>query len=146
MISFEFRAHPLMFFKIIKPYLFVLILPFIRAVVQFLTIGKSSGFILLEFIAVVFISVLAFCGCKSVKICAKKDEILIKKGFFIKSKTKINNLQVSSICIRQNIIDSVFGSVTCNINTEAGGISKNNFEFKLYKNDAKKQKKLNNNS
>ena len=64
MINFEFRAHPMMFFKIIKPYLFVLIFPFIRAFVQLITSGKTNGFILLESIAVFFISVLAFFGWK----------------------------------------------------------------------------------
>ena len=137
MINFEFRAHPMMFFKIIKPYLFILILPFIRAIVQFLTRGAINGFFMLEFIAVTFISVLAFCGYKSIKICVKKDNILIERGFFIKSKAQINISQVTSISIKQNIVDSVFSSVTCNINTEAGILNKKVFEFKLYKNDAK---------
>lgn len=137
MINFEFRAHPMMFFKIIKPYLFILILPFIRAIVQFLTKGATNGFFLLEFIAVTFISVLAFCGYKSIKISVKKDNILIERGFFIKSKAQINISQVTSISIKQNIVDIVFSSVTCNINTEAGIFNKKVFEFKLYKNDAK---------
>lgn len=137
MISFEFRAHPLMFFRIIKPYLFVLILPFVRAFLQYVTIGKSSGTILLEFIAIVFVSVLAFCGWKAIKIGVKKNKLVVEKGFFIKSYSAIDISLISSISIKQNIIDRIIGSVTCAINTESGRFNKNDFEFKLYKNDAK---------
>ena len=137
MVSFEFRAHPVMFFKMLKPYLFILILPFIRAFVQYVKIGKTSGIILLEFIAVVFISVLAFCGWKSIKIGVKRNRLVIEKGFFIKSRSAIDLSLISSVSIKQNVIDRVIGSVTCAINTESGRFNKNDFEFKLYKNDAK---------
>lgn len=137
MINFEFRAHPTMFFKIIKPYLFVLILPFARAFLQYVTKGEVRGTIALEFIAVVFISVLAFCGWKAFKISVKKNKIIVEKGFLIKSRAAIELSCVSSMSVRRGVLDLLTGSVTCLINTEAGRLKKNDFELKLYKKDAK---------
>ncbi len=137
MIGFEFKAHPMMFFKIIKPYIFVLFLPFLRAFVQYVTIGKTSGTIFLEFVAISIISVIAFLGCKSVQISVKNNKVTIKKGFVIKNETSINISRISSISTKQNIIDLILGSVSCSINTEAGRPKKDDFKLKLYKKDAK---------
>ena len=105
MIGFEFGAHPMMIFKIIKPYLFILILPFFRAFVQYLTIGKTSGTILFEFVLIVFISILAFLGWKNIKIRVKNGKLIINKGIFIKSRVSVNVNDISSAAIKRNIID-----------------------------------------
>lgn len=137
MIGFEFKAHPLMFFKIIKPYIFVLFLPFLRAFVQYLTIGKTSGTMFLEFMAIFVISVIAFFGYKSIKISVKGNRVTIKRGFLIKGEVSIDISHISSISTKQNLLDLLFGSVSCFINTEAGRPKKDDFNLKLYKKDAK---------
>ena len=137
MIGFEFKAHPLMFFKIIKPYIFVLFLPFLRAIVQYLTIGKTSGTMFLEFVAIFVISVIAFFGYKSIKISVKGNRVTIKRGFLIKGEASIDISHISSISTKQNLLDLLFGSVSCFINTEAGRPKKDDFNLKLYKKDAK---------
>ncbi len=137
MVSFEFKAHPTMIFKIIKPYLFILILPFIRAFLQYITIGKTKGTIYFELLAIGLVAIAAFCGWRAIKIKIKNNRLIIEKGFFIKSRSVIDISCISSISIRQNIFDAITKGATCAINTEAGRPKKNDFSFKLYKSDAK---------
>lgn len=137
MVSFEFRAHPTMIFKIIKPYLFVLILPFIRAFIQYITIGKTKGTIFLEFLAIGFVAITSFCGWRAIKIKIKNERLIIEKGFFIKSRSVIDVSYISSVSVKQNMFDALTKGVTCAINTEAGRPKKNDFDLKLYRTDAK---------
>lgn len=136
MASFECSAHPTMILKIIRPYLFILILPFIRAFVQYVTIGKIKGTIYFELLAICFVSVAAFCGFKNIKIRIKDNRIIIEKGFFIKKRSVVDISCVSSILIKQNIFDSITKAVSCAINTEAGIPKNKDFKLKLYKSDA----------
>ena len=137
MINFECRAHPTMIFKIVKPYLFVLILPFIRAFVQYITIGKIKETIYFELLATGFVVVAAFCGAKAIKITVKSNSLIIEKGFLIKSQSVIDISRISSVAIKQNMFDALTKGVSCAINTEAGRLKRNDFNLKLYKTDAK---------
>lgn len=138
MIKNVFIAHPIMILRVMKPYLFVLILPLIRALVQYLMTGDINGLLTLEIVAAAFILVVAILGWRSIKITVGNDFITVEKGFFIKSCAKIEISRLSSIALKQNIFDFVFQSVSCSINTEAGRPKKSDFDIKMNIRDAKR--------
>ncbi len=132
-----YKAHPIMLFRIIKPFLFVLFIPLIRAIIQYITKGEINGLLALEILCVVFISTITVLRWRSISLNVEQEKITIKKGFLIKSCAVIEFSRISSVIVQQNIVDYVFGSVECSINTEAGMPKKSDFCFKLRKNDAK---------
>ena len=136
MIKQKFKAHPIMIFTLMKPYLFVLILPLIRALVQYLTSKKIDGLLTLEIIAFAAILTVAIIGWRSISITVNDRYLTVKKGFFIKSCAKIEISHLSSISLKQGPLDFVVGSVDCAVNTEAGTPQKSDFSFKMYKKDA----------
>lgn len=44
----EFRAHPLMLVSLIKPFLFVLVLPVLKGVIQYIIKRRVTGVLTLE--------------------------------------------------------------------------------------------------
>ena len=59
MIKTTFKAHPIMILRLMKPYLFILILPLIRALIQYITKGEINGLLAFEIIAFCFILAIA---------------------------------------------------------------------------------------
>ena len=51
MFKMTFKAHPVMILRLMKPYLFILILPLIRALIQYITKGEINGLLALEITA-----------------------------------------------------------------------------------------------
>lgn len=138
MIKTVFKAHPIMIFRQMKPYLFVLILPLVRAVVQYFTKGETNGLLMLELIALGFVLAAAILGWQAIKITVGDRYITVEKGVLIKSRACIEISRLSSISLKQNIFDFVLGSVSCEINTEAGTPKKSDFDIKMGISDAKR--------
>ena len=59
----EYRAHLLMMTKLIKPFLFILILPVVRAVLQYIEDGNIEGFVKFEFLVFAIIVAIALLRC-----------------------------------------------------------------------------------
>ena len=134
----EFKAHPLMLYRFIKPFLFVLVLPFIKGAVQYLLYKKVSGVWTLELIAFCFIFVIALLRTLMFSLKVEDDFLTVRNGFFLRRKVKIPKAELSSISYRRNIADLTFGSVTFRLNTEAGSTEKADVEFKISRKSAKK--------
>lgn len=137
MIKTEFKAHPIMIVRLMKPYLFVLILPLLRALFQYVTKGEIDGLLALELIAFAFILVMAILGWRAISITVNDRYITVKRGVFLKSCAVIEVSRLSSISLEQNILDYILRSVDCYVNTEAGRPNKSDFNLKMYKSDAK---------
>ncbi len=142
MIKTTFKAHPIMILRLMKPYLFVLILPLLRALIQYITKGEIDGLLSLELIAFGFVLAIAILGWLSISITTSDRYITIKKGFLIKSCAVIEISRLSSISLKQSVIGYIFKSVDCAINTEAGRPQKSDFEIKMHTADAKRLFKL----
>lgn len=136
MIKTTFKAHPITVLKQMKPYLFVLILPLIRACFQYFTSGTVDGLLTLEIIAFVFVLSIAVIGWRAISITVENGYITIEKGIFIKTCAKIEFSRISSISLHRGISDYFFGSVKCCVNTEAGQPQKSDFTLKMYPKDA----------
>lgn len=138
MIKNVFKAHPIMIFRVIRPYLFILVLPLIRALVQYLTSGEVDGLLTLELFAVAFILLVAILGWRSIKITVRDNFITVQKGFLIRSSAEIELSRLSSISLKQNLFEFLIGCVSCSINTEAGRPKKSDFDIKMSIKDAKR--------
>ena len=137
MIKNKFKAHPIMMARLIKPYLFIIIIPLIRALVQYAIKHEVDYLLPIEIVLFALVAVMTVFRWLSIRIKVENQRIIIKKGFFIKSRSVIDVSRVSSITVSQNILDFVCGSVSCSINTEAGRVRKSDFDIKLSLSDAK---------
>lgn len=138
MIKTEFKAHPIMILSLMKPYLFVLVLPLIRALIQYLTVGEIDGLLALEIVAFAFILTTSVLNWRSISITVNDRRLTVKKGFIFKSHAVIEVSRLSSVSLKQGPLDIIAQSVQCSINTEAGRPKKSDFSFKMQKNDAKR--------
>lgn len=138
----EYRAHPLMIAKFIKPFLFVLFLPVIRAVLQYIKIGDIDGFVKLEFLIFVAITVIAALRCIAFRVICDGKTVFIKTGIIFMRKSEIEIARLSSVQTVRNPFDIIFGSMTFKINTEAGSLRKSDFEFKLRFSDGKELSRM----
>lgn len=142
MIRSVFKAHPIMIVRLMKPYIFVLILPLIRALIQYVTRGEIDGLLALELVAFGFVLAMAILGWRAISITVNDRYVTVKKGVLIKSCSVIELSRLSSVCLKQNLIDFIFKSVDCSVNTEAGTPKKSDFSLKMHANDAKRLFKL----
>ena len=127
----EYKGHPLMMIKLIKPFLIVLLLPVVRAVIQYFTTGDISGLIGFEALALIIIVSLAFARYRAFRLICEEDKITVKTGAIIKREAKIDISKLSCVQTKQNVLDLVFRSITFKINTEAGTRGAADFEFRL---------------
>ncbi len=142
MFKTTFKAHPVMILRLMKPYLFVLIIPLIRALIQYITKGKINGLLTLEIVAFCFVVAIAVLQWRSISVSVCDEYVTVKKGFLIKSHAVIEISRISSVGLKQNVFDLMLQSVDCSVNTEAGTPKKSDFKFKMYINDAKRLFKL----
>ena len=122
---------------LIKPFLFVLIFPIIKGVLQYFLKGEVTGVLTLELIAFAAITLLAALRCASFRLICGKSTVTIKMGIILRSESVISISKLSSVQTEQNPIDAVFKAVTYRINTEAGPKGSADFEFKLSLKDSK---------
>lgn len=126
-----------MIFSLIRPFLFVLIFPVIKGVIQYFTRGRITGVLTLELIAFAAITFLAALRCASFRLICGKNTVTVKTGILLKTKSVISISKLSSVQTVQNPVDALFKAVTYRINTEAGPKGSADFEFKLSLKDSR---------
>lgn len=141
-MKITFKAHPVMTLTYLKPFLFVLVFPVIKGLVQYIRHRRVSGILPLETGLFIGILVIAILRYRSFSITVDRDKLTVKSGFLYKSESEINLSRLSSVSSKRNPIDVLFKSVTFSVNTEAGRPSKPDFKFKLYLSDAKHLSKI----
>ncbi len=135
-INKSYIAHPIMAVYYLKPFLFVLLIPLLNALVDAIFKQQVSGILLNEIILTVIISVYSVIKWKRFRITLTDSSIRIRSGLFIYRTIEIPKEKISSIQTLRHITDRVFGSVTLRINTESGRKGKADFEIKLSRSDA----------
>lgn len=131
-----YKAHPLMAIRLVRPFLFVLVLPLLKGLIQYIVANTVSGILSLEFIALAIIILIGVLRLRAFRLILKKDAIIIEQGFIYKRRSEIPISKISSVVSLMNPFDSICAAVTFRINTEAGIIGKPDYEFKLRKKDA----------
>ncbi|MBE6728495.1 MAG: hypothetical protein E7562_07605 [Ruminococcaceae bacterium] len=132
----EYKAHPLMILQLLKPFLFVLILPALTGLVQYLIMGSATVLFTVEFVVLGVVLSIALLNCINFRLKTENEKIYINKGFFLKKRAVIPFSKVSAVTVKQSFWEIPFFSCTVIINTEAGSNKKGDFEFKLPKSDA----------
>lgn len=134
-----FRAHPLMIFNFLKPFLFVLLIPVVRGIIQYAASGEYDSILKFEIVLSValFIVGLLRWWCFKLILNEEKHTITVISGLFFRRTAKINIDKLSSVQTKQNPIEFIFRAVTFRINTEAGNLDKADYEFKLSMKSAK---------
>ncbi len=135
----EFRAHPLMIFRYVRPVLFVLVIPVIKGIYQYLRYKEINDVLGLEMFFFAAVVVFGILRCISFKLICdnEKNTVTVKSGLFFVKKAVLNVSKLSSVQTERNLIDAVFMAVTYRINTEAGKKGNADFEFKLSVRDSK---------
>lgn len=137
MIKINFKAHPVMIIRLMKPYLIVLVLPVVRAIIQYLKSGEINGLLSRELAALGVVLAIAILRWHSIEIIVNHKTVTVKNGIFLKNCAVIEKSRLSSISLKQNPVDILLKSVQCSINTEAGQPQKDDFSLKMYKQDAR---------
>ena len=137
-----YHAHPLMILSFIKPFLFILIIPFIKAAVQYLLNGEIDDILGLETVFFAAVSVWAIARCITFRLICEEDTVTVKKGVIFRNCATINVSRLSSVRTEQNPLDMLFRSLTISINTEAGSKRSSDFKYKLSMKDAKEVSRL----
>lgn len=137
-----YRAHPLMLLSFIKPFLFILIIPFIKAALQYILSGSITDVLGLEMTILSGICIWAIVRCISFRLICEENSVTVECGVFFRKKAKIKISSLSSVKTEQNPLDMLFRAVTFNINTEAGSKRRSDFKFKLSLKDAKEVSRL----
>jgi len=137
-----YRAHPLMVLSRIKPFLFVLILPFVRGILQYLTDRTVSSILGIELTVFAVIIIFSVLNCLSFRLRIIGDTVSVRSGLLFVKRANIKISLLSSVQSEQNVLDTVFGAVTYSINTEAGRRNKSDFRFKLNVRDSREVSRI----
>jgi len=137
-----YRAHPLMILSFIKPFLFILILPFVKAAVQYIINKEINDILGLETVILAIITIWAVARFITFRLTCEADSVTVKSGVFFTKEATIKVSQLSSVRTVQNPLDMLFRSVTFSINTEAGSKRHPDFRFKLSLSDGKEVSRL----
>lgn len=127
----EFKAHPLMILNYMKPFLFILIIPLIKGIIQYILYKRATGILAMETAAAAVIILIGLLKCRSFSLVCDKNGVKITDGIFIKKVSYISVSKLSSVQTVQNLLDAVLGAVTYCVNTEAGKKGKPDFKYKL---------------
>ena len=136
-MKITFKAHPLTVLMLIKPFLFILVLPIIKGFIEYIVYKKTSGILTAETVAFAVIILLAASGYKNFEVSLFKNKLTVKKGIIFKTETAINIKKLSCVSTEKNPLDFFFKAVTFCINTESGRKKRADVQFKLYFDDAK---------
>lgn len=129
----QYKAHPFMIGTFIKPFFFILVIPVIKGLYQYIRFKEIDNILGLEvfiFLAILFLAIVRWFSFRLITD-SENQTVTIKIGVLYVKKAVINVSKLSSIQTDQNPIDALFRSVTYKINTEAGKKGKADFKFKL---------------
>lgn len=133
----EFKAHPLMIFSIIKPFLLILLIPVLRGIVKYIENGKVTTILGQEIAVLLVILIYGVLRWRLFRLTLDDDAVTVRDGLFMERKAVIPISGLSSVQSEQTPLDYILGSVTFRINTEAGSRQKTDYSFKLSRKDAR---------
>ncbi len=130
------KAHPYAIAVFLKPFIFVLLIPFLRAFLQYLVDQKVTNVILNELLALAVLLAFSALRWYRFKIVVSDTRISIFTGLFIRRNAVIDIEKISTVEVVRNPFDYVFGSASVRINTEAGVLKRADYEMRVNVADA----------
>lgn len=132
----EFRAHPLMILSFIKPFLFILLIPLLRGIIQYIQNGEVTQILGIESTLFALITIFGVLRWRAFRLICDSKTVTVKTGVIFVRQAVIPVTGLSSVQSEQTPIDYVAGSVTFRINTEAGSRARTDYSFKLSRKDS----------
>lgn len=133
MIRRRIKGHPLMVFSYLYPYLFILVLPLLRAGVRYLRYGEISGLVLWEWLVFAVLLALAIAKWRRFTVTVDDNAIRIRSGILLCRTAEIPRDRLSSVCFADNPITRLLGCTTVLLHTESGRKGRADISFKVYK-------------
>lgn len=127
----SFKTHPIAILTYLKPFLFVLLIPLLKAGVQLLADGKADSIIISESVTAILITVYAVFKYRNFLLEIEDDTLYIRFGVVAVRQAKIKLKKISSVELTRSPLDYLFSAATVMINTEAGRKGSADYSFKL---------------
>lgn len=140
--SKNFKTHPIAILTYLKPFLFVLLIPLLKAGVQFLADRKADNIIISETVTAILITVYALLKYRHFLLRIEGDTLYMRFGVVVSRQVKIKIKKISSVELTRNPLDYLFSAATVKINTEAGRKGRADYSFKLSLNAARQLKDI----
>ena len=123
------RAHPLMIVRYLWRYLFVLLIPVVRGLLNYGRSGTLSHLVAGEAAlgaVIVAVAVLKWSRCR---VIIARDRLTVRTGLFLSRTAVVPLGHIASALFEYNPVLALFGAVAVRIDTEAGG--RKNADFAL---------------
>lgn len=127
----EIRPHPVMIFKFLSPYLFVLILPVVRQVLNLRNNTGFSRFFILELLLFVAVVIAAVLKWYRYRLYISDTYIRYTKGLFYRVEATIPKAKISSLFIEKKPLLWFVDGAVLKFDTEAGKPRKNDFQMTI---------------
>ena len=125
------RAHPFMIAAYLKPYLFILLLPLLRGLLNYGVSGALPRLIIGEAALAFLITAAAVAKWLRCRLVLSKDRIRIREGLFLTKEAMIPRDQISSLFMETRPLLWVFRGIVVRFDTEAGRPGKSDFDLIL---------------
>lgn len=135
-ITHKIRTHPLQFFRFLRPFIFILILPTLRRIIQFLLTGTYDDFLPAEFFLTLWVISTAFFRTRNFYLKVQNNTLIIGQGVFLERVSFINQKGINWCSIDINPIDKIFGTATVKIKTSLSPLPRSDLILTLRLNDA----------
>ena len=86
----QFKAHPFMILNYMKPFLFVLVIPLIKGIIQYIFYRRATGVLAMEAVALLAVLLIGYLKFRSFSIVCGKSGVKITDGIFIKKVSYIS--------------------------------------------------------
>ncbi|MCI8361231.1 MAG: PH domain-containing protein [Clostridiales bacterium] len=127
----QLRAHPFMIFAYLKPYLFVLLLPLLRGLLNYGASGALPRLIIGEAALSVLIASAAVVKWLRCRLILSGDRIRIREGLFLHKESIIPKDKISSLFMETRPLLWLFRGIVVRFDTEAGRPGKSDFDLIL---------------
>ena len=125
------RTHPLMIVGYLKPYLFVLLLPLLRGLLNYGTSGVLSRLIVGEALLAFVITSAAVAKWLLCRLTISDDLIRIREGLLFVKEAMIPRDKISSMFVETKPLLWLFRGLIVRFDTEAGRPGKSDFDLIL---------------
>lgn len=132
-----YRAHPYMAFSFLKPYLFVLIIPLLYALLRFLRTGEKTSILFAEIVIFVALAALSLWRCAAFRLVLDGQTIFLRRGVFFRQDSVIPREKLTVARFRRGATHFVTGSTAVQLNTEAGTGERADFSFVMSRKGAR---------
>lgn len=130
------KTHPLMIFKFTKRYIYILLLPIIRSLLNYGTIGVLSRLVIMECVLAFLIIAVSVLRWLSFSVSFREDCIVVDSGIIIRRNAVMPLEKISVSYTERNPLIAAFGAVSARIDTDSGFRKKADFEIYFSKKTA----------